>query len=164
MKKTVFFFAALLCLQVTASAQIATVTKNLTGKNYGGIQELKMLNEKAYNAFVKTYGEIDDVTAYVEKENTFVSCTKKNVKYRILYNNKGRHVYTVKYYAPELIPSEAADLVKEEFFRYSILRASEINMSGRTTYLIDIRYKNKFKTIRISEGRFDVQQEYNYQD
>lgn len=164
MKKVLFSFVALVCLQMIAPAQLASVTKNLPGKPFGGIQELKMLNEKAYNTFIKTHGNIEDLNAYVENENTFVSCIKENVKYRILYNNKGRHVYTVKYYTPEQIPAEALDLVKDEFFRYSILRGTELNIGGRISYLVDIRHKDKFKTIRVSEGKFDIYQEYNYQD
>jgi hypothetical protein len=169
MERTALCFAALLCLQTISPAYAQQSLNYFTASApasfpVDGMTELRMLNEKAYRNFIAVYGSTEEMNVHVEAGNTFVSCVIDGIRMRILYNKKGRQVYAIKYLTADRLPMDVAELVKEEFGKYEVIRAMEITAEKGTAHLVDIRYKNKCKTIRIADNRFDVYKEFISQD
>lgn len=121
-----------------------------------GTAELKTLNEKAYKSFISSYGSAEDVRAHMEGENTYVSFTVEGLRTRILYNKKGRELYRVKYFPAERLPWDITEFVQEEFHRYTALHGAEVTTEKGSAFMVNIRYKNSCKTVKIANNRFDV--------
>lgn len=175
MKKISFLFAAILCLQnlspvcaqeISGNIGVVTVHSTSLGNSnpVDGITELKMLNEKVYRRFTNIHENAINVKAHAEGDNIFVSCDLEGLKKRILYNKSGREVYSIKYFPADRLPLDVEEFLKEEFHRYTALRAMEVTNDKGSAYLVDIRYKNQCQTIRIANGRFDVYKQFNAQD
>jgi hypothetical protein len=171
MKSIIFSLAALVCLQFTTPVYSQSTTaynypaspSSVTNYLPDNIARLRELNEQAYKTFTTTFKSPGDVRISADGENVFVYCINEGIQTKILYNKKGKQVYRLKYYEPSQLPAEVTDIIKEEFSRYTILHGTHVTNEKGSAFLVNISYKNKFKTIRIVNDQFSVYSQYNSQ-
>lgn len=162
MKKFLFSFAVLLCLHLPSPLFAQSLPGYLylsaaaAGSADAGIAELKFLNEKVYRSFTSSFVSAEDVRSHMEGNNIFVSCLIDSIRTRLLYNTKGREVYRVRYFTAERLPYDIMEFVNEEFHRYTVLHGAQVTTQKGSAFLVNIRYKNTCKTVKIVDGRFDV--------
>lgn len=96
------------------------------------------VNIKAVKDFIKFYNDIDNVQWY-NVEDVFISKFQKGgIETKVEYNTAGKRCNVLKTYDEAHMTFELRDLVKKQYYDYSILITYEIEHSNGTIYIIKI--------------------------
>jgi hypothetical protein len=128
---------------------------------------LNSINTKAIIDFKsRLVGVVDEVWQQQPNGGFTATCTKNNIYYVIHYNKRGRWEGTMKGYFEDKMPFEVRDIVKRNYYDYSIHYVNEvetINSHGVPTYMVHIRYKKDAKIMRVREGVMEIWSEMTIQ-
>ncbi len=138
-------------------------TGHITAFPEGGKKiRLNDINIRALAHLRKTFKDADNETWRVHSNGEYIaSFMKDDISYIVYYDRKGRWVATVKGYNEDKMPFELRDLVKRNYYDYSISYVKEVKTyrNDTITFVVNIRYKNLSKVIRIQDGEMDILQE-----
>lgn len=128
---------------------------------------LNDINTKAVADFKRRFGNTDSERWLKRPESGYVAAFKKNrADYMVHYDKRGRWESTLKGYTEDLMPFEIRDIVKRNYYDYTITYVNEIetlNSNRIPTYLVYMQYKNLIKIMRIRDGEMDVWKEMKKQ-
>ena len=117
---------------------------------------------RAQRNFVKMFDEADAVwyaTSYVYIAKFF----EKSTETMVAYGKRGNWLYTVKRYGENNLPRDVRDLVKSAYFDFAISHIDEVHVpkEEHSIYIIRLRNKKLFKTVRVSDREMDIISEYH---
>ena len=133
----------------------------VTGLN-GAAATINDVNMKAVKDFSKSCKKAGDIHWYIETNGSFVYYYMHGNKGRRFYDKKGSFVYNILSYTEEFLPYAVRDLVKSTYyFDYTITRAEEVQVNGKTFYFIHIEDKSGLKLLRVCDDEMEVIEEMN---
>ncbi|WP_205508307.1 hypothetical protein [Longitalea arenae] len=100
---------------------------------------------------------------WTEVETGFVVkyMDKKNSHCRTVYNQRGVYVYTIKQYGENNLPRDVRDVVKRQYYDYSITLVEEVHQPLKpVAYIVHLEDDHSFKHVQVSDGEMEVTQEY----
>jgi hypothetical protein len=157
MKKT-FFIAASLILVAGASkvnAQLANYTVTAPNLTENTAEANKTTSAAAVNAtvtdhFAKKFPGVSNVV-WTKAENTTWGYFKQHdVAVRVSYNEKGKLLYTIRYYnASQVLPSVQSTVTREGY-TMPIVQVTEINTPYNTFNLVKMEDKYSIVTLRVT--------------
>jgi hypothetical protein len=117
---------------------------------------------KAERDFLKSKKQVENVKWYEESNGYFVYYTNNGNKGRSFYDTKGNLIYNILSYQEQSLPHDIRDQVKSAYyFDYKITSVEEIQMQGKTIYIVHLTDNKTWKIVRIYDGEMEVIQEYN---
>jgi hypothetical protein len=114
------------------------------------------ISPKALKDFTKTYKNVIGESWWKVKDGSATRFIINGVMNSIYYNTKGRWTGSVKGYSEDKMPHDIRDIVKREYYEYSIIYVEEvetIDSHGIPTYVIHLEDKNNIKLVRIGEDK-----------
>jgi hypothetical protein len=170
MKRT-FFLAASFILVAGASkvnAQLANYTvtaPNLTENST--IADSKSASVAGVSTtvtdhFSKNFPGVSNVI-WTKSENTTWGYFKQHdIPVRVSYNQKGRLLYTIRYYEKSQVSPLVASAVTSEGFTMPIVRVTEIKSRYTTTNLVTMEDESSIVTVKVGAGGdISVYEEFN---
>ena len=121
------------------------------------------ISPKALKDFSKTYKNATSESWEKIKDGCATRFILNDVMNSIYYNTKGRWAGSVKGYSEDKMPHDIRNIVKQEYYDYSIIYVEEvetIGSNGIPTYVIHLEDKNNIKLVRIGDRQMDVMEEY----
>lgn len=181
MKPYTYFYTLIICL-VAGNSLLAQGHLRKTGwsipeqpLSFSGSQRSKIisedgtplylndLNTKAVADFKTRFNNVDGEIWQKKANGEFVATFKQNNRsYMVWYNSRGKWESTMKGYKEIFLPFEVRDLVKRNYYDYTIYYINEVvTLQGGNapTYLVYIQFKNEFKIIRVKNGEMDIWQQ-----
>jgi hypothetical protein len=140
---------------------ITAIEKALTPFN-DNIVDIAAISPKALKDFTNTYKNVTGESWYKIKDGFAARFTINGVMSTIYYNTKGRWTGNLKNYSEDKMPHDIRDIVKREYYDYSITSIDEvrtIHSHGILTYIIHLEDENNIKLVRISDRQMDVWKE-----
>ncbi|MFT3703147.1 MAG: hypothetical protein QM802_12290 [Agriterribacter sp.] len=121
---------------------------------------LNSINSNAVIDFKNRCEGVDDETWQQHADGKLTAtCKKDNTNYIIHYSKKGKWEGTLKGYSEDKMPFEVRDLVKRNYYDFTIKYVEEIetlNSNGKPTYMVHISFKDDAKIIRVRDGEMDT--------
>lgn len=113
-----------------------------------------------YRMFSQTearWYEIDD--AYIAK------FSNNSVETMVGYGKRGSWLYTIKRFGEKILPRNVREQVKSTYFDYTIIHIDEVQVPKQrnSIYIIHMRDKRNFKTLRVCDQEMEVILEYHEQ-
>ena len=171
MKRT-FFLAASFVLSIGAlsvNAQTASYsfsTPNLTA-NKSGDDNTKGLTVAGVNTtvtenFAKNFPGVANVTWTQANKTTWGYFKQHGVPVRVSYNQKGKLVYTIRYYNEEQVSPIVKEKLNSEGFTMKIVLVTEIKSRYSTTQVVKMENEKSIITLTINQaGVINVAEEFN---
>ena len=162
---------ALVIVSVTTlvgiSSANAQIVSNSSSLEYGNVKnsigEPETISPRALRNFADTYRNVSGESWIKVKGGLSVTFTSDDIRTRILYDNKGYLVGSIKYYGEEKMSREIRHIIKSTYYDYNIIYAQEIetpDSKGMPTYIICLQDNTNIKMIRICDGEMSVWKEY----
>ena len=123
------------------------------------ISETDSINPEALKHFTNTYKNATGESWLKIKDGFTTRFTLNGVMNTIYYNTKGRWTGSLKNYREDKMPHDIRDIVKREYYDYSITSVDEvetIDSGGIPTYVVHLAGENNIKLVRICERQMDV--------
>lgn len=87
--------------------------------------------------------------------------TKDGFKVRAYYDRRGNWLASLKYCNESQLPHFIRDIVKREYYDFTITQVLEISVPEHTAWLLNVEDKDTFKVVRINdEGDMDLLHDY----
>ena len=121
------------------------------------------ISPKALKDFTKTYKNVVSESWEKLKDGYATRFILNDVMHSVYYNTKGRWTGSVKGYSEDKMPNDIRNIVKQEYYDYSIIYVEEvetIGSNGIPTYVIHLENKNNIKLVRIGNRQMDVMEEF----
>lgn len=121
------------------------------------------ISPKALKDFTKTYKTVSSESWEKIQDGYATRFTLNDVLNSVYYNTKGRWTGSVKGYSEDKMPRDVRNIVKQEYYDYSIIYVEEvetIDSNGVPTYVIHLEDKNNIKLVRIGNRQIDVMEEF----
>jgi len=122
-----------------------------------------IISPKAMKDFTKTYKNVVSESWEKLKDGYATRFILNDVMHSVYYNTKGRWTGSVKGYSEDKMPNDIRNIVKQEYYDYSIIYVEEvetIGSNGIPTYVIHLEDKNNIKLVRIGNRQMDVMEEF----
>jgi len=119
---------------------------------------LYRINFKAVSDFKNAYKDISDETWEVSKNGYVARFASNSVRTLNCYAKNGTWLHSIQYYDETKLPKDVRALVKSKYYDYSITSVQQINVKRNIEepiYLVNIKYNNEYKTIRVCEGEME---------
>ena len=137
---------------------IAPVEKVIAYTN-NSVSETGSINPEALKHFSDTYKNVTGESWMKIKDGFVARFTLNGVMNTIYYNTKGRWAGSLKSYREDKLPHDIRDIVKREYYDYSITSVDEgetIDSKGVPTYVVHLEGENNVKLVRICDRQMDV--------
>lgn len=124
------------------------------------LASLNATNSKAFKDFSRYFSDASEIKITTEKEGIFINCLSKGVRNRVFYNNKGRWVNTLRYYAADMLPKDVIALLKNEYAEFTPTNVIEVTVGNKTAHLVTIENKSSWKRIKVVDGEMEVYEQF----
>jgi hypothetical protein len=115
---------------------------------------------KATSLFWKVYGESKGEKWYNLPKGYMAEFTEKSVGVKVIYNQRGDWVYTLRQYTEKELPMDIRAQVRSLYYDDTIGVIKEVIQLQYTVYLIHIENGTRWKTIRFRDGEMDVVEDF----
>lgn len=123
---------------------------------------LNDISMRAVRDFEKKYSKVSDGKWIKMTDGYSVKFTLNNEQYRMVYNNHGYWVYTIKYLKEVSMPREVRAQVKSIYYDYTITQVEEIEVPyNPIVYIVHMCDEKKWVNVRVRDGEMDVIQEFD---
>ena len=170
MKRT-FFLAASLTLTVGASklnAQLANYTvtaPNLTENTTDADNRnatVAGVNSTVTQNFSKRFSGVSNVTWTKADNTTWGYFNQHGIPVRVCYNEKGKLLYTIRYFNASQVSSYVRAAVSREGYTMPIVHVTEIKSRYNTFSLVKMEDKSTILSVKVSaNGDVSVYEELN---
>lgn len=171
--KKIFFIAGACTLSILICTH-ANAQQNLTQEyagtriafpdNAGSKHYINDINIKAVRDFKQRYKDASNEFWYKNSMGEYsVSFTLNGIITRLLYTKHGEWYGTVKLYTEDKLPFIIRDKVKSKYYDYTIGFINEIltvDTNKLPMYLVQIKYGNDIKVIRIYDDEMEVWKQF----
>ena len=123
------------------------------------------VNEQVLSIFNKSYPDAQSVS-WAELSNSYqVYFTRKNIAYRLLYDQEGNLALSIKYYNEDNLSPVILNKVRKAYPEFTINSIIEKSTDNSVEYHIILEGKKKLVTLKSdSLGYFEVESKYDKQD
>lgn len=132
--------------------------------NTGSRQYINNINIKAVRYLKERYKDVsNEIWSKSNQGEYLVYFTLNGIITRLYFNRKGIWHATLKTYTEDKLPFIIRDKVKSKYYDYSIGSINELvtaDSNGLPTYIIDIKYKDNIKILRIYDGEMEVWKQF----
>ncbi len=132
---------------------------SFTSDDPGGL-EAADINAKAIMHFNTTYKNVSDVQWSVVPDGYMVFFSAQGNTNRVFYGKHGNWKFSVSYYGENKLPKEIRSQVKSVYYDFAIKSVQEINLTGKTVYLVYIEGDNSSKQLKLSDGEMEVVKDF----
>lgn len=171
MKKTLFlaasFVLSICALSVNAqTASYSFSTPNLTA-NKSGDDNVKGLTVAGVNTavtdnFTKKFPGVTNVTWTQVNKTTWGYFKQHGVPVRVSYNQKGKLMYTIRYYNAEQVSPIVKEKLNNKGFTMKIVLLTEIKSRYSTTQVVKMENDQSIITLTINQaGEINAAEEFN---
>jgi len=157
--KRSFFLAASFILVAGAStvnAQLANytvtapnLTENATDANNKSAS-VAGVNTAVTESFSKNFPGVSNVTMSKADKTTWGYFKQDDIPVRVSYNEKGKLLYTIRYYNGSQVLPSVQNALTREGFTLPITHVTEIKTRYSTFNLVKMEDKNSIITVRVS--------------
>jgi hypothetical protein len=122
----------------------------------------KDVNEEVLKMFNKTYPEAQSISWAEQKEGYMVYFTRKDVSYRVMYDQEGNVTTAFKYYGEDNLSPLLLNKVKKAYPEFKIHSVIEKSSETAVEYHIIIEGAKKLITLKSDPlGSFEVESKYD---
>lgn len=164
MKKLVFsslFFIAI--FSTGANAQEIAFNRSNAARGVNPFPEVRTkivseveVNINAVRDFKTNFRNATNVKWTLHENGASVFFTNDGMKMRSTYNQKGRKMYTLKYYDESRMPVELRQRVKSNYYDHNIAVVTEAITNSQTYYLVKMENAKEFLTIKVIDDEMSV--------
>ena len=121
------------------------------------VRPVKHVSIKVLRSFIKTYGEVPDVK-WVRTSNGYVaSFGSKEINTIVHYKGSGAIDSWLLYYSEDRLSPAIRQLVKSNFYDYSITHVTEVHKNELTAYYLLLEDEKTIKTLKIADGEWEIE-------
>ena len=111
------------------------------------------INIHAVRHFRKLCPTVEDEKWYPIINGYMARYKQADVKVRVDYDQRGRWLYTIRYYAENRLPKDVRKLVRSNWYDYAIATIEEIERENQLIYIVHIHEGNDWKMIQVCDGQ-----------
>ncbi len=159
-----FRFVALLASLLMASTSFAQMSN-------AGTMPFSLRNvsyDKSYSkvlsGFQKLFSNAENVNWYNVKKDFGAKFTMNDLKYRVLFNDKGKLVYKITYGQEKHLPVDIRKAVKREYVEFRITAASLVEEANRSIWVIHLEDDFEYVIVRAEHDQIDENAKYKKQN
>lgn len=120
------------------------------------------VNETVLKVFSKTYPDAQSISWSVQSSGYLVYFTKKDVSYRIMYDQEGSVTLSFKYYGEENLSPLVLNRVKKSYPDYKIHSVIEKSSDNNVEYHVVLEGSKKLITLKSDPtGNLEVVSKYD---
>lgn len=120
------------------------------------------VNETVLKVFSKTYPDAQSISWSVQSSGYLVYFTKKDVSYRVMYDQEGSVTLSFKYYGEENLSPLVLNRVKKNYPDYKIHSVIEKSSDSTVEYHVILEGSKKLITLKSDPtGNLDVVSKYD---
>jgi hypothetical protein len=144
------------CQQVSKSPEPGNVRSWSSGNHY-----LNDINARAARDFIQRFRLVEEAQWYTVKAGCLVRFKQDSVSCRVFYDNKGRWVYTIKWYGEKDLPRSVRTLVKRTWYDHTITQVDEVLQGNApVVYIVHMEDATSWINVRICEQEITETTEY----
>ena len=117
---------------------------------------------KAYRHFIRTYKNVNDEAWELTSTGLVAHFFNDKMQQLVFYNKKGNWQRTVFNYNASKLPNEVRDLVKLNYWGYSITHCSQVEAPSGSVYYITILKNKDFRTLKVQDGEIEVLNKFEF--
>lgn len=120
------------------------------------------VNETVLKVFSKTYPDAQSISWSVQANGYLVYFTKKDVSYRVMYDQEGSVTLSFKYYGEENLSPLVLNRVKKSYPDYKIHSVIEKSSDSNVEYHVILEGSKKLITLKSDPtGNLEVVSKYD---
>lgn len=120
------------------------------------------VNETVLKVFSKTYPDAQSISWSVQPNGYLVYFTKKDVSYRVMYDQEGSITLSFKYYGEENLSPLVLNRVKKSYPDYTIHSVIEKSSDSTVKYHVILEESKKLITLKSDPtGNLEVVSKYD---
>lgn len=120
------------------------------------------VNETVLKVFSQTYPDAQSISWSVQTNGYLVYFTKKDVSYRVMYDQEGSVTLSFKYYGEENLSPLVLNRVKKSYPDYKIHSVIEKSSDGIVEYHVILEGSKKLITLKSDPtGNLEVVSKYD---
>jgi hypothetical protein len=123
--------------------------------------------DKTYSSvltnFHKHFSDAANVSWYHVKKDFGAKFTINDLRYRVLFNKKGKLVYKITYGKEKHLPVEIRKAVKREYVEFRITAASLVEEANRSVWVIHLEDDWEYVIVRVENNEIDENMKYKKQ-
>lgn len=113
------------------------------------------VNVKVARAFVKNFGDAENVT-WKEKKDEYVAEFHRDGRLVIAWFRKTGNLYCANYYgSAKHLGNEQLELIKESYSGYTVVASTEVNMKGRSAWVVTLQNDRYVRKVRIADAALE---------
>lgn len=143
--------------------EMITSTENTNAGNSEVPARRNEINSKAARDFARRYRDVADGEWFKAKDGFIVHFVSNDIRCRAFYSKEGYYEGLIRSYFEDQLPREIRHIVKSTYYDFSICHIYEFNVESATTYLVKMKGKTSWKTVKVLNGEMDVVGEYQVQ-
>lgn len=119
------------------------------------------INSKARKNFLKMYKNVSGENWNELPGGMRVKFILNSIQYWVDYNKKGNWLQTIRFYYENELSPEIRDLVKNDYYNYSIKWVKEIEKpKDIRTYIVHLEGQKDWINLRVHDGEMDEWQKF----
>lgn len=120
------------------------------------------VNDEVLKIFSNTYPDAKSISWTEQKGSYLVYFKKKDISYRVLYDENGNVVYSIKYYGEDNLSPIILNKVKKEYPAFSINSVVEKSTENMVEYHIIVENEKKLISLKADPlGNYEVENTLN---
>lgn len=125
------------------------------------VPDTKNINARAISDFQGRYNKVNNAMWFVDPKGGYISYfVRDGYGDRVIYNEKGRWLYSLIIYDESKLPKDIRAMVKSAYFDLTITLVEEVQSLDGVAYIVDLEDKSTIKVIKIdNEGEMKVLQD-----
>ena len=120
-------------------------------------QQVNQVSSKVLRSFNKMYGEVPTAKWVRTSTGYAVSFSRTEINTLVHYARNGTRVSWLLSYGEDQLSPAIRRLVKSSFYDYTITHVSELHSNDAMVYHVLLEDKTTIKTIKISEGEWEIE-------
>ena len=159
-----FRITALLALLLIAgnsfaqTANVETLPFSLRNVSYDKTYASVLTN------FHKLFSNAENVSWYNVQKDFGAKFTMNELRYRVLFNKKGKLVYKITYGQEKHLPVAIRKAVKREYVEFRITAASLVEEANRSIWVIHLEDDWEYVIVRVEHNEIDENAKYKKQN
>lgn len=165
MKNVIVTSTALVLFSAAVTAQPvnrAPLTDNLQSLHMSGLP-INKVHVKAMRDFLKRdKAAANPDWAVIDNGYVVKYTSKNNSRCRTVYNKRGEFLHTIKQYNESVMPRDVRNIVKSEYYDYTITVVEEVEERFKPVmYIVHLEDATTLKNVRVCDREMVVMEEYN---
>ncbi len=115
-------------------------------------------NSNAVKTFKSLFGDVPSVIwTKIDRKHDRAYFVNDGITVRAGFNQKGKLMYTFRYYTEEHLPKDILLRIMQSYPCRNIFGIVEVNVAGKTAYLVDLEDKRSWLKIKVLEDEITEQ-------